>query len=161
MYDKRERLSRDVAKEIRFRFPYKVFDVEIPRSVSLAEAPSFKKPIMFYAPQSPGASAYERLAREILSEAPIGAREGNSPDSVLHSVPDISRKSFFEETPKNVSKDIYIFGEKSGGEEKSVPEVSQIIETPEEELIDEIFKPQEEEFGDEPEPLVFIFHAEE
>lgn len=66
MYDKRERLSREIAREVRKRFPYKVFEVEIPRSVSLAEAPSFQKPIMLYAPQSPGALAYERLAREIV-----------------------------------------------------------------------------------------------
>ena len=68
MYEKRERLSREVAREIRRRFPYKVYDVEIPRSVSLAEAPSFKKPIVFYAPQSIGALAYERLAREVTGE---------------------------------------------------------------------------------------------
>jgi len=66
MYDKRERLSREVAREVRRRFPYHVYDVEIPRSVSLAEAPSFRKPVLLYAPQSTGALAYERLAREIV-----------------------------------------------------------------------------------------------
>lgn len=68
MYDKREKLSREIARQVRRRFPYPVYDVEIPRSVSLAEAPSFKKPIMLYAPQSSGALAYERLAREIIEE---------------------------------------------------------------------------------------------
>lgn len=67
MYDKREKLSREVAREIRRRFPYHVYDVEIPRSVALAEAPSYQKPVMLYAPQSPGALAYEALAREIIS----------------------------------------------------------------------------------------------
>lgn len=66
MYDKRERLSREIAREVRRRFPYKVYEAEIPRSVSLAEAPSFQKPIMLYAPQSPGALAYEKLAIEII-----------------------------------------------------------------------------------------------
>ncbi len=66
MYDKREKLSREIAREVRRRFPYKVYEAEIPRSVSLAEAPSYKKPIMLYAPQSPGAIAYEALAQEIL-----------------------------------------------------------------------------------------------
>jgi len=66
MYDKREKLSRDIAREIRKRFPYKVYDVEIPRSVALAESPRFQKPIMLYAPQSPGAVAYEELAKEII-----------------------------------------------------------------------------------------------
>lgn len=68
MYDKRERLSREIAREVRRRFPFRVYDVEIPRSVSLAEAPSFKKPIMLYAPQSPGAQAYERLAKEVIEQ---------------------------------------------------------------------------------------------
>jgi chromosome partitioning protein len=68
MYDKRERISREVAREVRRRFPYKVFDVEIPRSVSLAEAPSFRKPVILYAPQSTGALAYERLAKELIGD---------------------------------------------------------------------------------------------
>ena len=75
MYDKRERLSREIAREVRKRFPYKVFEVEIPRSVSLAEAPSFQKPIMLYAPQSPGALAYERLAREIIEGKAVSEGE--------------------------------------------------------------------------------------
>lgn len=66
MYDKRERLSREVAREVRKRFPYYVFEVEIPRSITLAEAPSFKKPVVLYAPQSSGALAYERLAKELI-----------------------------------------------------------------------------------------------
>ncbi|HVM76955.1 MAG TPA: ParA family protein [Candidatus Paceibacterota bacterium] len=68
MYDKRERLSRDVSKNIRQHFPHRVFDVEIPRAVALAEAPSFGKPIVLYRPDSPGAIAYERLAREIIEQ---------------------------------------------------------------------------------------------
>jgi len=68
MYDKRERLSREIAREVRRRFPYYVYDTEIPRSVALAEAPKFQKPIVLYAPQSPGALAYERLAKELISQ---------------------------------------------------------------------------------------------
>jgi len=66
MFDKREKLSREVAREVRKRFPHRVFDVEIPRSVSLAEAPSYRKPVVLYDPQSTGAQAYERLAREVI-----------------------------------------------------------------------------------------------
>lgn len=79
MFDKREHLSREVAKELRTNFPHPVFETEIPRSVALAEAPSFSKPIMLYRPDSAGAAAYERLAKEIiaqekqfLSDAPEG-----------------------------------------------------------------------------------------
>jgi len=68
MYDKREKLSREVAKEVRLNFPYYVYETEIPRSVALAEAPSFGKPIILYDPNSTGAKAYERLAREIIDK---------------------------------------------------------------------------------------------
>ncbi len=68
MYDKREKLSREVAREVRRRFPHHVYDVEIPRSVSLAEAPSFQKPVALHAPLSTGAQAYERLAREVAAQ---------------------------------------------------------------------------------------------
>lgn len=74
MYDKREKLSREIAREIRRRFPYHVYDVEIPRSVALAEAPSFQKPIMLYAPQSSGALAYEQLAKELIGETETDSR---------------------------------------------------------------------------------------
>lgn len=66
MYDSREHLSREVSRELRRHFVGHVYDVEIPRSVSLAEAPSFSKPICLYASESGGAKAYERLARELI-----------------------------------------------------------------------------------------------
>ncbi|HTY40121.1 MAG TPA: ParA family protein [Candidatus Paceibacterota bacterium] len=68
MYDKREKLSRDVAKELRAHFPHRVFEAQIPRNVALAEAPSFAKPILLYRPDSSGALAYERFADELISE---------------------------------------------------------------------------------------------
>jgi len=68
MYDKREHLSREVAKNLRRHFPHKVFETEIPRSVALAEAPSFSKPIILYRPDSPGAVAYRLLAEELIAQ---------------------------------------------------------------------------------------------
>lgn len=68
MYDAREHLSREVAKNVRRNFNGHVYDVEVPRSIALAEAPSFSKPIMLYAPDAPGARAYERLAREVIAQ---------------------------------------------------------------------------------------------
>ncbi|KKU14900.1 hypothetical protein A3A20_00240 [Candidatus Wolfebacteria bacterium RIFCSPLOWO2_01_FULL_45_19] len=72
MYDKREHLSREVANNLRKNFPHKVFEVEIPRAVALAEAPSFSKTIFTYAPYSPAARAYERFAREIIEQESQG-----------------------------------------------------------------------------------------
>ena len=68
MFDKREHLSREVAKNLRLHFPHHVFTTEIPRSVALAEAPSFCKPVMLYRPDSPGAHAYRMLANEIIAQ---------------------------------------------------------------------------------------------
>jgi chromosome partitioning protein len=82
MYDKREKLSREIAREVRRRFPYRVYEVEIPRSVTLAEAPSFQKPVVLYAPQSAGARAYERLAQEIVGGGSV--QPLSQADTVFH-----------------------------------------------------------------------------
>jgi chromosome partitioning protein len=68
MFDGRTNLSNDVVDEVRRFFPNRVFDTVIPRSVRLAEAPSFGQPISAYAPHSPGAEAYAALAREVLEK---------------------------------------------------------------------------------------------
>lgn len=68
MTDSRARLSREVVENLRKNFPHRVFDTEIPRSVSLAEAPSFSKPVVLHRPDSTGALAYRRLADEILKQ---------------------------------------------------------------------------------------------
>jgi chromosome partitioning protein len=67
MYDPRTNLSHDVVREVKNHFPGKVFDSVVPRSIRLAEAPSYGLPISAYSPSSVGAQAYESLAREILT----------------------------------------------------------------------------------------------
>jgi chromosome partitioning protein len=67
MFDPRTNLSQDVVAEVRKHFPDQVFHTIVPRSVRLAEAPSYGLPISAYAPSSLGAQAYERLARELLT----------------------------------------------------------------------------------------------
>jgi chromosome partitioning protein len=66
MYDGRTNLANDVVAEVRKYFPNQVFDTIIPRSIRLAEAPSYGQPISTYAPESVGAYAYAALAREML-----------------------------------------------------------------------------------------------
>lgn len=66
MYDRRTKLAKDVILEMRTHFPYKVFDIVIPRSVRLAEAPSFGKSVLEYSSSSDGAQAYRNLAKEII-----------------------------------------------------------------------------------------------
>ena len=67
MYDKRNRLSRQVRKEIERNFDGYVFESVIPRCVKLAEAPSFGQTIIQYNPHSKGAKSYRQLAEEIIS----------------------------------------------------------------------------------------------
>ncbi|PIR74032.1 MAG: chromosome partitioning protein ParA [Candidatus Magasanikbacteria bacterium CG10_big_fil_rev_8_21_14_0_10_47_10] len=68
MFDKRTRLSSDVMEELYKYFPNNIFRSVIPRTVRLAEAPSFGKSIFHYEPRGKGARAYERLAQEILEQ---------------------------------------------------------------------------------------------
>ncbi|GAB4498765.1 MAG: AAA family ATPase [Anaerolineales bacterium] len=68
MFDSRTNLANDVVHEVRKYFPNKVFASIIPRSVRLAEAPSYGQPISAYAPGSPGAEAYKALAQELLRQ---------------------------------------------------------------------------------------------
>lgn len=66
MYDARTRLSKDVADEVRTRFPDKVFNTVIPRNVRISEAPSHGMPIQFYDDTSQGTAAYNRFSQEVL-----------------------------------------------------------------------------------------------
>ncbi len=67
MYDDRTNLTRQVEADLREFFGKEVFKSVIPRSVRLAEAPSFGKPILAYDPRSRGAEAYIQLAKEVLA----------------------------------------------------------------------------------------------
>lgn len=66
MFDSRTNLSNDVVAEVRKFFPNQVFTSVIPRSVRLAEAPSYGVPISIYDRRSSGAAAYQALVDEIL-----------------------------------------------------------------------------------------------
>jgi chromosome partitioning protein len=65
MADERTRLSQDVERELRQHFPDLVFRTVIPRSVRVAEAPSFGVPVVTHSPGSAGSLAYQELAQEV------------------------------------------------------------------------------------------------
>ena len=65
MYDQRTILAHQVVKDVKEHFRNKVYSTIIPRNVKLSEAPSFGQFIGEYAPESPGAQAYEQLSKEI------------------------------------------------------------------------------------------------
>jgi chromosome partitioning protein len=66
MHDERTRLAQDVERELREHFPEMVFATVIPRSVRVAEAPSYGLPVTEHAPASRGATAYQALAEELV-----------------------------------------------------------------------------------------------
>ncbi|HTC36842.1 MAG TPA: AAA family ATPase [Bryobacteraceae bacterium] len=72
MYDDRTNLTRQVELDLRGFFEKSVFETVIPRSIRLAEAPSYGKPIIAYDVRSRGAESYIQLAKEVL------AREHNA-----------------------------------------------------------------------------------
>jgi len=68
MYDSRTNLASQVVSDVRAHFSAKVFEVIIPRNVKLSEAPSFGEPIGIYDPDSSGALAYKKMARELIDK---------------------------------------------------------------------------------------------
>lgn len=68
MFDNRTNLSQEVVDEVRRHFKEQTFESIIPRSVRLAEAPSYGLPILAYYPSSPGAEAHRALAEEVLQQ---------------------------------------------------------------------------------------------
>jgi chromosome partitioning protein len=66
MFDDRTNLTRQVADDLKEFFNDQVLTTVIPRSIRLAEAPSYGKPILMYDPRSRGSESYVKLAKEIL-----------------------------------------------------------------------------------------------
>ena len=73
MYDARTRLSAQVVEEVRRFYPKELFSTVIPRSIRLAEAPSYGLSIAEYDPKSNGAVAYQRLASELIQRLGLNA----------------------------------------------------------------------------------------
>ena len=78
MFDVRNRLSHEIAREVREHFSGKVFQAVIPRNVRLSESPSHGLSVFEYEGKSSGASSYRQLAAEMLAHmrAPDAGRAG-------------------------------------------------------------------------------------
>jgi chromosome partitioning protein len=68
MHDERTRLSHDVERELREHLPARVFKTVVPRSIRVAEAPSYGIPVTDHDPTSAGSLAYLALAEEVTSD---------------------------------------------------------------------------------------------
>jgi len=70
MFDRRNNLCDQVARDVRAYMGEVVYRTVIPRNVRVSEAPSHGKPVLLYDFTCAGAQAYIRLAREVLRRAP-------------------------------------------------------------------------------------------
>ncbi|MCC8016669.1 MAG: ParA family protein [Clostridiales bacterium] len=68
MYDSRLNLNKQVIDEVNKYFPGKAYKAMIPRSVKLAESPSYGKPIIYYEKYCKASFAYKKLADEIIKK---------------------------------------------------------------------------------------------
>jgi chromosome partitioning protein len=84
MYDARTSLAADVAREVRDHLGAAVFETVVPRSVRLAEAPSYSQPIASFSPSSRGAAAYEELTGELMRR--LAAADDPSPTFAMAGV---------------------------------------------------------------------------
>src|SRR3954470_22392163 len=69
MYDDRTNLAQQVTRDLKNFFGDQLCRTSIPRNVRLAEAPSFGKAALEYDPESRGAEAYIKLAKELITRA--------------------------------------------------------------------------------------------
>jgi chromosome partitioning protein len=66
LYDKRTNISKDTHGQIRSVFGEVLFKTKITKNVRLEESPAYKETIFTYAPKSPGAVEYKKLAGEVI-----------------------------------------------------------------------------------------------
>ncbi len=66
LFDKRTNISRDTHEQIRTVFGEVLFKTKISKNVRLEESPAYKETILTFAPKSPGALEYKKLAGEVI-----------------------------------------------------------------------------------------------
>ncbi len=67
IFDPRTKMAKEVVTQVRESLGEDVFKTVIPNNIRLAEAPSYGLPISLHAPDSPGALAYSKLAKEVMT----------------------------------------------------------------------------------------------
>jgi len=79
MFDARNNLARQVAKDVQGNMPGQVYETVIPRNVRLSEAPSHGRPVLLYDIESKGSQSYLALAVEMLARHQAPASKSPRP----------------------------------------------------------------------------------
>jgi chromosome partitioning protein len=124
MFDPRTKLSEQVVEEVRRFFGEVVYDVIIPRTVRLSEAPGFGQPITVYDPRSKGAECYRKLAKEVAARP-----RPDTPMPVFDELPTVvvSQPSAGRSVEEPLEVGIEASG---GGAEQEVMTEAQVAERP-------------------------------
>ena len=101
MFDPRTKLSEQVVGEVKRHFGDLVYDVIIPRTVRLSEAPGFGQPITLYDAKSKGAEAYRQLAQEVALRPPPEAPMPQFDKMPIAVMPPMERPEDAEEASEN------------------------------------------------------------
>ena len=86
MFDSRNRLSHEIAREVREHFADKVFKSVIPRNVRLSESPSHGLSVLEYEAKSAGAEGYRELALEMIARENGATHEASAERPATESV---------------------------------------------------------------------------
>ena len=133
MFDPRTKLSSQVVEEVQRFFGELVYDVIIPRTVRLSEAPGFGQPITLYDPKSRGAQTYRQLAAEVARRPPPA-----EPMPIYEDLPTVVVPAIVDTvTPEPIDEE--------GLEELPIPTVHEVVAEVEAEV---------EEKAAPPEPVV-------
>jgi chromosome partitioning protein len=124
MFDPRTKLSEQVVVEVRRFFGEVVYDVVIPRTVRLSEAPGFGQPITVYDPRSKGAESYRQLAREVAArprpESPMPVFD-DLPSVVVQAPSGDAAGTTSDESPRETPPD-------AGADRAPTPQVEAVAE---------------------------------
>jgi chromosome partitioning protein len=116
MFDPRTKLSEQVVDEVKRYFGDLVYDVIIPRTVRLSEAPGFGQPITVYDPRSKGADSYRRLATEVAMRPPPA-----EPMPIFDDLPTVVLPALGDDVTQTPPADASL-------EEMATPTVHEVIE---------------------------------
>ena len=130
MFDPRTKLSGQVVEEVQRFFGELVYDVIIPRTVRLSEAPGFGQPITLYDPKSRGAQTYRQLAAEVARRPPPA-----EPMPVYDDLPTVVVPAIVDTvTPEPLDEE--------GLEELPTPTVHEVVAEVEAEVEEQVSAPE-------------------